>query len=50
MAADAAVAGRDDRLVPLAPGGDDPIDCFRRELRAVDEHDDGRLDVRSERF
>ena len=49
VAADAAVARRDDRLSPLARRGDDPIDRCRRELRAVDEHDDRRLDIRSER-
>ena len=39
MAALAAVARGDDRLSRLAPGGDDALDCLRREVGAVGEHD-----------
>jgi hypothetical protein len=45
VAALAAVARDDDRLVPLAPGRDHALDRLGREVRAVGEHDHGGLGV-----
>lgn len=45
MAALAAVARGDDRLVSLAPGRDHALDRRGREVGPVGEHDDGGLGV-----
>src|SRR5688572_30912918 len=49
MAADAAVARRDERIAALAPRREHTLDRRRGEVGAVREHDHGRLDAVVER-
>lgn len=49
MEPDASVGRGDHVLVVCPPGRDDAVDRFRRELRAIGEHDHGRLGLARER-